>query len=74
MAVAEQISTQLRLVFYDGDDVLTGNPVFKSKNFNNVKTDVSADQLLAVAEAFAGLQERPLTRIERNDNARIQEA
>ncbi len=74
MAVAERISSQLRLVFYDGEDALTGNPIFKSKTFNNLKTDADAAQFLAVAEAFAGLQERPLSRIERNDNTEIREA
>jgi len=74
MAVAERISSRLRLVFYDGEDVLTGNPIFKSKTFNNLKTDADADQFLAVAEAFASLQERPLSRIERNDNTEIREA
>jgi len=74
MAVAERVSSRLRLVFYDGEDILTGNPIFKSKTFNNLKTDADADQFLAVAEAFAGLQERPLSRIERNDNTEIREA
>ena len=74
MAVAEKISSQLRLVFYDGEDDLTGNPVFKSKTFNNLKTYAEADQFLAVAEAFASLQERPLSRIERNDHTEIREA
>ena len=74
MAVAEKISSRLRLVFYDGEDDLTGNPVFKSKTFNNLKTDAEADQFLAVAEAFASLQERPLSRIERNDHTEIREA
>ena len=63
MAVAERISSRLRLVFYDGEDNVTGNPVFKSKTFNNLKTDADADQFLAVAQAFVSLQERPLSRI-----------
>lgn len=74
MAVAERVSSQLRLVFYDGENALTGSPVFKTKTFNNLKTDADANQFLAVAEALAGLQERPLSRIERNDNTEIREA
>lgn len=73
MAVAEKISSQLRLVFYDGEDTSTGKPIYKSKSFNNVKTDASAEQLLAVAEAFTELQERSLNRVERNDSSEIQE-
>lgn len=74
MAVAEIVSSRLRLVFYDGDDVITGNPVFKSKTFNNLKVEADADQLLAVAEAFVGLQERPLSKVERNDHTEIRDA
>lgn len=72
MAVAEKFSSQLRLVFYDGEDELTGNPIYKSKSFNNVKTGASAEQLLAVAEAFTELQERPLDKVERKDSSEIQ--
>lgn len=74
MAVAEKVSSQLRLVLYDGENEETGKPVYKTKSFNNVKTDANAEQLYAVAEAFATLQERPLSKIERNDSSEIQEA
>ena len=52
MAVAERISSRLRLVFYDGEDVLTGNPIFKSKTFNNLKTDADADQFFSCCRSF----------------------
>lgn len=74
MAVADQMSSQLRLVFYDGEDVLTGDPIYKSKNFNRVKTTANADALYTVAHAIAGLQERPLHAIERRDVAEIRES
>lgn len=73
MIIADQISTQLRLVFYDGEDMLTGNPIYRTKSFNNVKPEATAEQLFAVAEAFEGLQERPLYTIERRDNSEIRE-
>lgn len=73
MAMAEKISSTLRLVLYDGEDEETGNPVYKSKSFNNVKTSANADQLFVVAEAFAQLQELPLYAIERRDNSEIVE-
>lgn len=73
MITADQISSQLRLVFYDGEDVLTGDPVFRTKSFNNVKTEATAEQLYIVANALQGLQERPLHLIERRDQSEIRE-
>jgi len=73
LITADQISTQLRLVFYDGEDLLTGEPVFRTKSFNNVKTGASAEQLYAVANALQSLQERPLHGIERRDQSEIRE-
>lgn len=71
MAVAEIITSQLRLVFDDGADEITGKPMYKYKSFNNVKTQAGADQLYGIAEALAGLQERELSSIERNDSSDI---
>lgn len=73
MAVADPMTSQLRLVFYDGEDVMSGEPIYKSKNFNQVKTSANAEQLYAIAQAFAGLQERPLFAIERRDRAEIRQ-
>ncbi|SES88828.1 Protein of unknown function [Oceanobacillus limi] len=73
MAVADKKNSQLRLVFYDGDDVLTGDPIYKNKSFNNVKTDATADQLYAVATVLSDLQERALFNIERKDSSDIRE-
>ncbi|WP_373893877.1 DUF1659 domain-containing protein [Virgibacillus natechei] len=73
MAVADKVSSTLRLVLYDGDDTMTGEPMYKYKSFNNVKTEAVADQLLPIAEAVAALQERPLYNIERRDNSEIRE-
>ncbi|WP_047983385.1 DUF1659 domain-containing protein [Ornithinibacillus californiensis] len=71
MAVADMISSQLRLILFDGNDPVSGDPVYKAKSFNNVKTDATADQLYAIANAFAGLQERSLFNIERKDSSDI---
>lgn len=73
MILVDHISTQLRLVLYDGEDPMTGDPVYRSKSFNNVKSEATAEQLFAVAEAFESLQERPLHTIERRDNSEIRE-
>lgn len=73
MAVQNKISSALRLVFIDGLDE-EGLPIYKNKSFRNVKTNADADQLYAVAQAFVGLQERDLNRIERKDSSDVQEA
>ncbi|WP_087974770.1 DUF1659 domain-containing protein [Oceanobacillus rekensis] len=74
MAVADITKSTLQLVLQDGIDSESGSPIFKSKSFNNVKTDATADQLYAVATALVELQERPLYNINRKDTADIREA
>jgi Protein of unknown function (DUF1659) len=74
MAVADLMNTQLRLVLHDGNDPTTGDPIFKAKSFNGVKTSATADQLYAIASAIAGLQQRPLYTIERKDSSDIRQA
>src|SRR5690625_4138275 len=74
MAVSDHISSQLRLALYDGDDAETGKPVYRYKSFNNVKASADADQLHAVAEAFARLQDRPLIRFDGETNAKLRGA
>ncbi|WP_405097404.1 DUF1659 domain-containing protein [Oceanobacillus sp. FSL H7-0719] len=74
MAVADLTQSTLQLVLHEGTDPDTGNPVFKTKNFNNVKPTATADQLYAVAIVLEGLQQRPLYTINRRDNSEIREA
>ncbi|WP_010095222.1 DUF1659 domain-containing protein [Ornithinibacillus scapharcae] len=74
MAVANLTTSQLRLVFQDGNDPITGKPVFKGKSFNNVKTIATADQLYAIANAFSGLQALVLYNVERKDSLDIHQA
>ncbi|MUV36698.1 hypothetical protein JNUCC1_00502 [Lentibacillus sp. JNUCC-1] len=74
MGVEDKVNSSLRLVLYDGDDLVTGKPIYKAKTFNNVKTDATADQLYAIANALAALQERPLSNIERRDTSNIHQA
>lgn len=73
MAVAERTTSQLRLTFYDGEDPSTGKSIYKSKSFNNVKTNANADQLYAVAQAMIGLQERSIYTVERKDTSEVNE-
>lgn len=71
MAIAEKITSQLRLTFYDGEDLLTGKSIYKTKSFNNVKTSSDADQLYAITQVLKALQERTLYTLERIDSSDI---
>jgi Protein of unknown function (DUF1659) len=71
MAVtSEKVSSQLQMVLENGQDE-RGNFIFKNKNFNNVKTVATADQLYTVAKALEPLQQRVLYAIERKDDNKI---
>ena len=74
MAVADLTQSTLQLIFQDGTDPDSGNPVFKTKSFNNVKPNATAEQLYAVAVTFEGLQQRPLFTVNRRDNSEIRPA
>lgn len=71
MAESILIRSNLRLILNDGTDPETGDMKKKLKTFNNVVPSSTADQLLAVAEAFASLQTLPLHSTERTDNSEI---
>jgi hypothetical protein len=70
MANQVLIESQLRLVFDMGLDE-NGKTIFKNKNFNNVKTSSTADQLLQAAQAIASLQTETLSVVERNNSNQI---
>jgi hypothetical protein len=67
--MAQQLiqDTQLRLVFEAGVDS-NGKMKYKNKNYNNVKTDATTEDLLAVAEALINLQTFISDGVERNDS------
>ncbi|WP_456277523.1 DUF1659 domain-containing protein [Bacillus sp. AK128] len=66
MATAFLSDSQLRLVFETGFDE-EGKAIYKSKNFNNIKTSADVDSLFAVATSIVSMQQYPLSSIERND-------
>lgn len=70
MATQAIKSSQLRLIFHIGDDE-EGNPMFRQKNFQNVKPSATADNLYAVAHALASLQQYDLYEIVRNDSSAV---
>ena len=59
--------SQLRLVFETGLND-KGEPILKSKNFNNVKKAATIDQLYQAANALSGLSAYILHSVERNDS------
>lgn len=73
MAVETIRSTQLRLVFYDGVNPETGDPMYARKNFNNIKPEATATALNAVAKAFSSLQSLELYEVHRQDLSAITE-
>jgi len=73
MTSVHPITSQLRLVLYDGENPETGKAIYRNKNFNTLKTDATAEQAYAVAVALVSLQERPLQIVERIDRAEIHE-
>lgn len=70
MAQQVLIDSQLRLVFDMGMDE-NGKTIFKNKNYNNVKTSSTPEQLLQAAQAIAGLQTETLALVERNNSNQI---
>lgn len=47
---------------------MDSNSTYKSKNYNNLKTTATPDEIQSVALAMAGLQQHTLVRIQRNSN------
>ncbi|SDM55291.1 DUF1659 domain-containing protein [Sediminibacillus halophilus] len=73
MADTQKVDSRLQLVFQDGVDGESGDPILKNKTFNNVKTAATADQLMAISTALVDLQQRELYSIKRNDSLLISE-
>ncbi|WLV24141.1 DUF1659 domain-containing protein [Aciduricibacillus chroicocephali] len=74
MAIAQRYQTQLRLIQQHGVDIDTGQPIYKTRTYNNIKESATAAQLLAVATAITGLQKFDLARLERRDDLQIVKA
>lgn len=73
MAVnSDKVSSQFQLVFQEGLDG-EGNAILRTKSFNNVKVESTADQLHSVAAALEPLQQYTIYAMERNDGFVIYE-
>ncbi|WP_053366353.1 DUF1659 domain-containing protein [Bacillus sp. FJAT-27245] len=70
MALALLADSKLRLVFETGVNE-KGEPIFKSKTFNNLKTEATPAQMYLAASAIGALSADPLSVVERNDRTEI---
>lgn len=70
MATSNQVSSMLVLMFDGGLDA-KGKPVVINKRFNGVKTTATDDQLYAIAQVLAPLQQYPALNIERDNTINI---
>ncbi|WP_440895082.1 DUF1659 domain-containing protein [Amphibacillus sp. Q70] len=73
MAQADTIQSRLQLFFELGIDEDTGKIITKTKSFNNIKTEATAEQLLNIAHMLASLQQYPLHEVRRNDVSLLSE-
>src|SRR5699024_6901023 len=71
MAEAKMKSSSLRLVFYTGDDIETGDPIYKAKSSNNVKENATREQSIEIAQCIGSIQQHELHTVERRDNTEI---
>ncbi|PLR79852.1 hypothetical protein CVD25_09620 [Bacillus canaveralius] len=70
MAQGLLMESRLRLVFESGLNE-KGEPIFKTKTYNNIKKEATPDQLYQTALALAGLCADPLSTVERSDSLDI---
>ncbi|GIN58238.1 hypothetical protein J8TS2_25570 [Lederbergia ruris] len=65
-------ASKMKLVFDYGLDE-DNKPIYKTKTFNRIRLQASADQLYQAADAIGSLSAQPLWNIERNDTYQIGE-
>lgn len=70
MATLNPIHSNLRLVFINGLNE-KGEPIFKRKSYNNVKTTADHDQVYQVAQALGSLSSLSLHMVERDDRTEL---
>ncbi|WP_019152607.1 DUF1659 domain-containing protein [Robertmurraya massiliosenegalensis] len=70
MAEAMIMDSKLRLLFETGINE-KGEPVYKTKTYNNIDKEATADQLSEAAQALGSLSLYPVISVERTDNFEI---
>ncbi|MFD1609373.1 DUF1659 domain-containing protein [Oceanobacillus luteolus] len=71
MPYQDLTQSTLQLVLLTGVDPESGDAVYKTKSFSNVKPSATAEQLYETAVAFEGLQQHLVTEINRRDKSEI---
>jgi len=62
--ITNPVGSRLQLRFMVGQDA-QGNPIYRSRSYSNVKPAASDDDLFAVGNALAGLQQHTLDEVRR---------
>lgn len=65
--------TGLKLRLACGRNEITGKTIIRSKTYSNVKPTANDDDIFAVGDAIAGLQEFAVQEIARIDNSTLSE-
>lgn len=71
MAIVTKNPSGLKLRFECGKDEITGKTIVRSKTYSNVKPGASSDDIYAVGDAIAALQEHKLLEVARIDNSTL---
>ncbi|WP_456273123.1 DUF1659 domain-containing protein [Bacillus sp. AK031] len=67
MATSDLTSIKLRMVYDNGVDE-NGKPQYSNKTYSNINYSSTPDEILQAAQSLAGLSEKPLVQIEKNDS------
>lgn len=71
--IANPLGSRLQLRLIVGQDG-QGNPIYRTRSYSNVKPDASDEDVLAVGNALAGLQQHEVEELRRtNDFVLIEE-
>lgn len=70
MAMEVMNDSQLRIEYNVGVDG-KGEPIYKAKNYNNLKTSATPNGIQAVSQVIASLQQHTLASVQRNSNYEI---
>lgn len=70
MANINFVKTNFRILYENGQDE-NGEPIYKTKSYNNINTACTDDQIQQAAIAISSLSKLPFYTIERDDKKEI---